>query len=291
MKEIVVISGKGGTGKTSITASFAALAANLVIADCDVDASDMHLITDPETSEKHSFMSGVEAVIDQDKCVGCGKCAELCRFNAISTDSVINRSIVESHFCEGCGVCTLVCPQNCIELRERLCGEWYVSDTRLGTMVHARLGAGGENSGKLVAKVRKEAGVRAKENGSDLIIIDGPPGIACPVIASVTGVDAIVCITEPSLSGLHDLKRVMELSKHFRSKLFIVINRWDINRKLTEKIEEYAGETGAEVLGRVPVDGYVNTAQLHRRSVVEISDSGAAQEIKYIWEKLCQRIL
>ncbi len=291
MKEIAVVSGKGGTGKTSITASFAALSESSVIADCDVDASDMHLVTSPQVVEKTTFRSGFEAVIDAEKCVDCGRCAEACRFDSVFKSSDAETFYVNHTFCEGCGVCSLVCPAEAVKLVDRICGEWYVSDTRFGQMVHAELGAAGENSGRLVGTVRNKAREIADMSDKDLVIIDGPPGIGCPVIATVTGTDALICVTEPTISGLEDLKRLIQLGKHFDTRIYIVVNKWDINPEITRLIEAYGDSVGAEVLGRVPWDGAVTDAQENKQAVVEFRTSGAAKEIKSIWEKLCQKIL
>ena len=232
MKELVVISGKGGTGKTSITASFAVLADRPVIADCDVDASDLHLVLSPQIKECHEFRSGHEAVIRQDDCIGCGECLSHCRFKAVQVSGKPGQRaqfFIDPVSCEGCGVCVRFCPEHAIDFPERLCGEWMISETRCGPMVHARLGTAAENSGKLVSTVRREAKRIAKENNSPLIITDGPPGIGCPVIASVTGASLVLAVTEPTVSGEHDLKRVLSLARHFSIPALVCVNKWDIN--------------------------------------------------------------
>lgn len=288
MKEIVIISGKGGTGKTSITASLAALANNSVFADCDVDAADLHLILSPDIKETHDFISGHIAKIDSAKCTGCGKCDELCRFDAVK--KVGDKFGIGDSLCEGCGVCVHFCPVKAIEFPDRNCGEWFKSDTRHGPMVHAKLGIGAENSGKLVSLVRKEAREIAEKRNSEYLIVDGPPGIGCPVIASLTGSDAVVVITEPTISGKHDYDRVSKLAKHFGISLFMLVNKWDINPKMAKEIEDLASADGAIVLGRVSYDKKVTSAQISGISIVESGDSKAGDEIKDIWTKLTELV-
>ena len=288
MKEIVIISGKGGTGKTSITSSFAALAGNSVFADCDVDAADLHLILAPEVRERHDFISGHIARINTSKCTGCGKCQELCRFDAVKESE--DKFEIEESLCEGCGVCVHFCPVKAIEFPDRNCGEWFISDTRHGPMVHAKLGIGAENSGKLVSLVRKEAREIAEKRDSSYLIVDGPPGIGCPVIASLTGSDAVVVITEPTISGKHDYERVSKLANHFGILLFIIVNKWDINPEMAKAIEEIAAGDGAQVLGRVSYDKKVTSAQISGISIVESGDSRAADEVRDIWTKLIEKV-
>ena len=286
MKELVIISGKGGTGKTSITASFATLAKNAVLADCDVDAADLHLILRPETQQTHPFYSGHKAVVRQPDCVGCGLCQALCRFEAVKEIGGIFR--IDPASCEGCGVCVHFCPAKAIDFPERLCGEWFLSKTRYGTMVHARLGIGAENSGKLVSTVRSQAKQVATAIQADWILVDGPPGTGCPVIASLTGADAVLAVTEPTLSGQHDLLRVLELTRHFQIPAFVCVNKWDINPAMTATIEAAATSVGATVLTRIPYDKSITEAQINGQSVVEYSDGTASQFIQTLWEKLCQ---
>ncbi len=286
MKELVIISGKGGTGKTSITASFATLAKNAVLADCDVDASDLHLILRPEAQQNHPFYSGHEAVVRQPDCVGCGLCSALCRFEAVKETGGTFR--IDPASCEGCGVCVHFCPAKAIDFPERLCGEWFLSKTRYGTMVHARLGIGAENSGKLVSTVRSQAKQVATAIQADWILVDGPPGTGCPVIASLTGADAILAVTEPTLSGQHDLLRVLELTRHFQIPAFVCVNKWDINPAMTATIKAAATSVGATVLTRIPYDKSITEAQINGQSVVEYSDGTASQFIQTLWEKICQ---
>ena len=288
MKELVVISGKGGTGKTSITASFAVLADKPVIADCDVDAADLHLVLSPCVRERHEFYSGHEAVIRQEDCIGCRACLAHCRFNAVKTDgtATMNTSFsIDPVACEGCGVCVRLCPVNAIEFPESLCGEWLISDTRCGTMVHARLGIAAENSGKLVSSVRREARRIAKEEERSILIVDGPPGIGCPVIASLTGASMALIVTEPTVSGEHDLMRVLTLVRHFNMPAAVCVNKWDLNVSMTEKIENKAFEAGASIAGRIRYDRSVTEAQMRALAVVEL-DAPSGDDIRRIWGNL-----
>ena len=287
--ELVVISGKGGTGKTSITASFAALAAGrAVLADCDVDAADLHLVLTPEILERHDFVNGREAVIRADDCNGCGVCADLCRFDALrQVQHPSGKAIytIDPIGCEGCGVCVRFCPSKAIDFPDRLCGEWMLSETRCGPMVHACLYAAAENSGKLVATVRREARRIAEAKDLPLIITDGPPGIGCPVIASLTGASKVLAVTEPTVSGEHDLERVLQLTRFFEVPVAVCVNKWDINPDVTERIERKAENLGAACIGRVRYDKAVTTAQIQRKSVVEIG-SAAGDDIRQIWERM-----
>jgi len=289
MNELVVISGKGGTGKTSIVASFAVLADNAVLADCDVDAADLHLILSPDTKRREEFWSGHEAVIRQDDCTGCGDCLEHCRFEAIlATEGPAGRTRfrVDPVACEGCGACVRFCPEQAIDFPEALCGEWFVSETCCGPMVHAKLGIAAENSGKLVATVRKEAKRIAKEQGRNLVIVDGPPGIGCPVIASVTGASMVLVVTEPTLSGEHDLERVVSLARHFGIPAAVSVNKWDLNAEMAERIEQTARDAGASVVGRVRYDTEVTAAQIRAEAIVERSGSATADEVRSLWDDL-----
>jgi len=287
MKELVIISGKGGTGKTSVTASFAVLAEKAVLADCDVDAADLHLVLKPDVRERHDFRSGHEADIREADCIGCGTCHDLCRFDAVRMHETQDgtRCAVDPVACEGCGVCVRFCPQQAIDFPERLCGEWMVSDTRCGPMVHARLGVAAENSGKLVATVRQEARRIAEEQGRKLVIVDGPPGIGCPVIASLSGAAQVLVVTEPTVSGEHDLARVLKLAAHFGIPAAICVNKWDLNPEMTERIEKQAQTLGATVAGRIRYDRAVTQAQIQERAVVEI-DAPCAEDIRALWAGL-----
>lgn len=287
MKELVIISGKGGTGKTSVTASFAVLAQKAVLADCDVDAADLHLVLKPDVRQRRDFRSGHEAVIREADCVGCGTCRDLCRFDAVRMHETQDgtRCAVDPVACEGCGVCVRFCPQQAIDFPERLCGEWMVSDTRCGPMVHARLGVAAENSGKLVATVRQEARRIAEEQGRKLVIVDGPPGIGCPVIASLSGAAQVLVVTEPTVSGEHDLARVLKLAAHFGIPAAICVNKWDLNPEMTERIEKQARAVGATVAGRIRYDRAVTQAQIQERAVVE-TDALCAEDIRTLWASL-----
>ena len=287
-KELVVISGKGGTGKTSIVASFAALAEKVVLADCDVDAADLHLVLEPRIVRRESFSGGQRARIKSGHCAACGKCEEICRFDAIYFDGPGNGKVdktfrIDPIACEGCGVCAWFCAERAIEFAPAVNGEWYVSDTRQGPMVHAKLGIAEENSGKLVSIVRKEAGAIARQRRLDLVLIDGSPGIGCPVIASITGADLVLIVTEPTLSGLHDLGRVADVARHFGIPGMVCVNKWDLNPDIAAGIEHQAGEHGLAVAGRVRYDGAVTEAQIRKQSVVEYQRNGCAEDIRSVW--------
>jgi len=288
VRELVIVSGKGGTGKTSVTASFAALADRPVVADCDVDASDLHLVLSPQVVERSEFRSGHQAVIRQADCSGCGECLQNCRFDAVRREGTAGGEPafhVDAAACEGCGVCVRYCPENAIDFPERFCGEWMISETRCGPMVHARLGVAAENSGKLVSTVRREARRIALEQGRSTVLVDGPPGIGCPVIASVTGASLALVVTEPTLSGEHDLQRVLALTRHFEMPAAVCVNKWDINAEMTARIETVAVAGGAWIAGRVRYDPGVTAAQLQARAVVE-SGGPAAEDIEDLWSKV-----
>ena len=291
MKELVVISGKGGTGKTSIVGAFAALAEGSVTADCDVDAADLHLLLEPEIERREPFRSGRRASVIPEQCTACGRCASLCRFDAIRFDGPGHRRAAKTYRidpigCEGCGVCSWNCPDNAIVMQEPVVGEWYVSRTRFGPMVHAKLGIAEENSGKLVALVRKEARLLAEKENLDLLLVDGSPGIGCPVIASITAADFVLVVTEPTLSGLHDLERVRELTRHFGIATAVCINKYDLNKEIAAKIEAIAQDQEAPVLGKVRYDPAFTQAQIKRLTVVEYTDSGVAEDIKALWQRV-----
>jgi MinD superfamily P-loop ATPase len=292
MKEIVIISGKGGTGKTSVCASFAALASKkqkIVFTDCDVDAADLHLIFSPEVRRTEGFISGHEAHIDIAQCAQCGKCTTLCKFDAIVYTQKRGYS-VEPSSCEGCGVCVKFCPSHAISFNKRNCGEWYVFGTRFGTLVHAQLDAHAENSGKLVTVVRKEASRIAAEQNAVFIITDGPPGTGCPVIASITGAHAVVAVTEPTLSGKHDLERVMELTRHFHVPMYVCVNKWDINPEISAQIQRSCKKNNAEYIGKISFSRSVTAAQIQGMSVIEYSNNKTAKEIKVIWKRLLRKM-
>ncbi len=288
VRELVVISGKGGTGKTSIVASFFALAQQAAVADCDVDAADLHLVLDPVVRRCWPFSGGATAVINADRCNDCGVCAERCRFDAIRVpdDRSIIRREVDPISCEGCGVCADVCPEDAVALLPAESGEWFVSDTRFGPLVHARLGIAQENSGKLVSLVRREAKALCLSNRRSLLICDGSPGIGCPVIASIAGAHMVLIVTEPTLSGLHDLVRVAELCRQFHVDTRVCINKADLNPELSDRIDVEAARLGIPVLGRIRYDESVTAAQVRRMAVVENGDSPAAMDIRGVWARV-----
>jgi len=282
MRQITVLSGKGGTGKTTITASFAVLAKKAVVADCDVDAPDLHMLLHPEIIETQEFKGSKLAVINEARCIKCGLCREKCKFNAVTESFAI-----DSFSCEGCGVCAIVCPTNAIALTERVSGHAYISKTKYGFMAHAMLSPSESNSGKLVTLVRQNAKILAEREHCNFIIIDGPPGIGCPVIASVTGVDAGLVVTEPTMSGIHDLKRALQLLEHFNVQPFVCVNTYDINKDNAEKIESFCKENGINVIGKIPFNPIVTEAMVNGKTIIEYSPrSAVAKEIEGIWEKL-----
>jgi len=281
MKQIVILSGKGGTGKTVLTASFAALARNAVFADCDVDAADLHLLLKPEIKETHQFQSGKKAKIDKKLCTECGDCIEVCRFASISSDF-----IVDSISCEGCAVCSYICPARAIEMEDNISGEWFISETKYGPLVHAKLGIAEENSGKLVSLVRQNAKKIAEERNLDYVIIDGPPGIGCPVIASLSGVDLALIITEPTLSGIHDMERVAELARHFGVLAKVVINKYDINLKNSAEIKKICEAQNIETLGELPFSEQVIQSLVKGSPIVEFCNDGIAKDIINLWNKI-----
>jgi MinD superfamily P-loop ATPase len=282
MKQITVLSGKGGTGKTTITASFAVLAKNVVVADCDVDAPDLHMLLHPEIIKTQEFRGSKLAVIDKTKCVECSVCREKCRFDAITEDFT-----VDSISCEGCGVCTITCPVNAITLTERISGHAYMSKTKYGFMAHAMLSPSESNSGKLVTLVRQNAKILTEKENSDLIIIDGPPGIGCPVIASVTGIDAGLVVTEPTMSGIHDLERALQLLKHFNVQPFVCVNVYDINKDNAEKIVGFCEENRIKTVGKITFNPIITEAMVNGKPIVEYApESDVAKEIERIWENI-----
>jgi len=296
MKELVVISGKGGTGKTSIVASFAALAEKAVLADCDVDAADLHLLLEPKIRHRENFSGGKQAQIKNDRCTACGKCKELCRFDAVYFDGPGNDRVAKTFridpiACEGCGVCAWFCPEKAIEFGPVVNGEWFISDTRFGPLVHARLGIAEENSGKLVSTVRTEARKLANAQGRDLVIVDGSPGIGCPVIASITGASLVLIVTEPTLSGKHDMERVTDLTRHFEIPTMVCINKWDLNPQIADEIESLTGKQNIRVAGRVRYDRAVTDAQIQKVSIVEHQQDGCAADVRDVWNQVHQLLV
>ena len=279
MKELVILSGKGGTGKTSLTASFAVLASGCLLCDADVDAADLHLLMQPDIKQRTDFQGGGVAVIDPQRCTGCGTCVDMCRWSAIGPEF-----IVDEIACEGCGVCVDFCPEQAIDFPTKTCGQWFISDTRYGPMVHARLGIAEENSGKLVALVRQQAKRLAEEKGIDLIITDGPPGVGCPVIASVGGATSTLIVTEPTVSGIHDMSRAIELCRHFKVPVMVCINKFDINLDNSAKIEQMARDAGLPVVGRIPFDPNFTRAMVQGKTLIEFDGHGpAAESIRRVW--------
>lgn len=280
MKQVTVLSGKGGTGKTTVASSFAVLARNPVIVDCDVDAANLHLLLHPEVKTRQKFYTK-KAEIDRGKCIECGQCEKECRFGAISEFKV------DPILCEGCGVCKFICPVEAVRLSEQISGYAYTSETRFGPMCHAKLLPGESNSGKLVALVRENAKKVAEERGLNLILIDGAPGIGCPVIASVTGIDLGILVTEPTMSGLHDMERAMRLLDHFKVPALVCINKYDLNREKAEEIAEFCKDRGVEVVARIPFDRAVTDAMVVGKTIIEYSaENSVSREMRRMWERV-----
>jgi MinD superfamily P-loop ATPase len=284
MQEIVVLSGKGGTGKTVVLASFAALCESKVLCDCDVDAADLHLLLRPAVQETHEFWGRPVASIDPDACNRCGICLELCRFDAIRDFRI------DPFACEGCGLCREVCPEEAVTMRDDLAGHWYVSDTPHGPLVHARLGPGKENSGELVAVVRRHARKMAREQGAKYILSDGPPGIGCPVISSLSNASLALIVSEPSLSGIHDLERVLAVCRHFGVTPLVCINKHDLDGEGTRRIEDYCCRTKVDVAAKIPFDQAVTEAVVQGVPIVEYSDGPVARCIAQLWRDLARRL-
>ena len=286
MKELVILSGKGGTGKTSLIAGFASLAKNKVLCDADVDAADLHLIMDPKIGQRHEFQSGSTAIINSDKCTNCGLCRDLCRWNAISEDFE-----VDSIACEGCGVCVYFCPEEAIDFPQNTCGEWYLSETRFGPMAHARLGIAEENSGKLVTLVRQQGKKLAEENSLDLILTDGPPGVGCPVIASLGGASAVLIVAEPTVSGKHDMSRVAQLATFFKVPAMLCVNKFDLNLEQTQAIENLAKDDNVTVLARIPFDPVFTKSMVQGKTIFEYDGSSeAARSVRQVWEQVSKQL-
>lgn len=280
MKQVVVLSGKGGTGKTTLSSGFAALADRVVAVDADVDASNMHILLGASDIQEFEFTGKTVADIDLDQCTECGLCLDVCRFNAISADFV-----VDPVDCEGCDACRLICPVDAVEMVERVSGTWRKARLKNGWLVDASLLPGGENTGKLVDKVRHEGTEIAQGNGVDLVVIDGPPGIGCPVISSITGTDLVVAVVEPTVSAVHDLKRLLELAGHFRVPVAAVINRFDIAPQASAELEKYLGKQGVTVVGHIPFDENIYKALERAMPAVELAGPGA-EAIVNAWEKV-----
>jgi MinD superfamily P-loop ATPase len=284
MKELVVVSGKGGTGKTSVVASFAVLERSKVMADCDVDASNLHLVLAPKVQRSETYLGGKVAVIDSERCSRCWRCADVCRFGALTGRRTGAPEVAPLH-CEGCGACSIVCPEDAIGLRDVETGEWYVSETRAGPLVHATLGAGRENSGRLVTVVRSQAAILGTRRSLALSLIDGPPGIGCPVIASLTGADLALAVTEPSAAGLHDLERAVGLARKLGVRVAVAVNKWDLSDAVTAETENWCRERGIPVAGRIPYDDAVTRAQVRGSSVVEDDTGPASTAMRELWHE------
>ncbi len=285
MKQLAILSGKGGTGKTILSAAIATLAQNKVMADCDVDAANLYLLLQPEIEETHPFTGGKKAHIDVENCIRCRECADICCFDAI-TENKDGEIIIDPIACEGCGVCSHVCPADAIKMEEAISGEWYVSKTKYGPFVHARLGIGEENSGKLVSEVRRNAKEIAEQNDLDFVIIDGPPGIGCPVISSLSGTDLALVVTEPTLTAIHDMERVVQTARHFQTQTACCINKYDINRQNSKQIENWCEKNSIPLLGKIPFDEAVTESMVQGIPLTEYTNNSATEEIRLVWQNL-----
>ena len=283
MKSVLFLSGKGGTGKTSLAGAFAYLMDNKVLSDCDVDAANLHLLLDPRIEEEGEFQGSKVAVKDDQRCINCGECERVCRFHAI--DENFN---IDPYLCEGCGACAYVCPTDAITLVPQVSGRWYTAHTRLGPLASAELYPGEETSGKLVTLVKQKAYALAKESEAEWLLIDGSPGIGCPVIASVSGASAVILVTEPSLSGLHDLERILQVVRHFRIPAYLVINKYDLNEEISAQIEEFAQENELPLLGRIPYDPKVPGMMIQGKSAVEDAESAAGKAMREIYSRFME---
>lgn len=289
MKQITIISGKGGTGKTVFSAALAALVESKVMVDGDVDAANLYLILKPEVEEDGLYSGGQKAFINSDLCTGCGLCIPVCRFSAIEPTED-GKMKIEPISCEGCGLCSYVCPAQAISMKDNFSGRWFVSSTQYGPFVHARLGAGEENSGKLVTEIRKKARLIAETHGLEYIILDGPPGIGCPVIASLSAVDLAVVVTEPSISGIHDMERVVQVTRHFGIKVACVVNKFDLSEKLSAEAERWCQENSVPVVARIPFSEAVVDSVIKGLPVTQAEDQTVAAEIRKAWQHIVNLI-
>lgn len=287
MKQLVILSGKGGTGKTSVAASLAHLASQesgVVMADADVDASNLELLLSPTRMAEHAFVSGKLARIDQEVCTVCGRCAEVCRFDAVSNEGETYR--IDPISCEGCAACFYECPVEAIVLQDRESGRWFQSRTRFGMLFHAHLYAGQENSGKLVTMVKQQANLWGTDHGADYIIIDGPPGIGCPVIATCAGTQMALLVVEPTVAGVHDLERILATTEHFRVPAAVLVNKFDINMQHTERIIEFCAESDVPVVGRLPFDVAVTEAMVQGLPITEADDGQVSRALVQVWDRI-----
>ena len=294
MKQLVILSGKGGTGKTTVAAALAHLASqelSIVLADADVDAANLELVLDPTKQEVQDFAGGKLAVIDPEKCIACGTCYDVCRFEAIVPGPGTEPYRVDSLACEGCAACFYQCPEEAIRMEEQRDGQWFRSDTRFGPLFHAHLFAGQENSGKLVTLVRQQARLLAQDTGAALVVVDGPPGIGCPVISACTGVDLALHVVEPTISGVHDLERVMATTDHFGVPSLVVINKADLNPARADEIAAFCAERGAELVGYIPYDTIVTEAMVRGLPVTAYTDGAVTEALGEIWKRLKDKLL
>lgn len=284
IRQLLIISGKGGTGKTSISAAFATLARNAVYADCDVDAANLHLVLSPMVIETHPFQGLPRAYIRRDMCNTCGQCEFACRFDAI------HEYRVDPLSCEGCGVCIRICPVGAIETEDRQAGYVYVSQTPYGSLVHAELKPGEENSGRLVAEVRRRAMELAKKQHAHLILMDGPPGIGCPVMSSLTGVDVALLVAEPTVSGWHDLSRALALTRHFGIDAVVCINKADLHEQKSREMKWRCIEQGVTVAGTIPFDPHM-AKTLAEGMPITLTESCGTIAVRNLWQELEHRLL
>jgi MinD superfamily P-loop ATPase len=280
VKQLAIVSGKGGTGKTTIAAAFAALAKDKVMVDCDVDAADLHVLLKPKLLSQEEYFGGRSPYVDQEKCTQCSLCTGICCFHAIDD------GIVDFLACEGCGFCSHICPEKAIAMKEAFSGDWFVSETAYGPFIHARLGIGEENSGKLVTVVRKRATEVAQEMGLKLVLIDGPPGIGCPVAASLTGVNLVLAITEPTLSGIHDLERILSLAEHFKIPSVVCVNKFDINLENTDQITSYCEKNGSKVIAGIPYEPKVVEALVKRKTIMDYPCNEVQGIVHRMWGEI-----
>jgi len=292
MRQIVILSGKGGTGKTTVAAAFAHLAsqeAAIVMADADVDAANLELVLAPTVLESHEFVGGKVAHIDPERCVACGTCMEVCRFEAVHPPEEVpfrSHYSIDPIACEGCAACYYQCPEGAIRMEERVSGRWFRSETRFGPLFHAHLFAAEENSGKLVTEVKQAARQLALDQGAEYLIVDGPPGIGCPVIAASAGADLALLVVEPTVSGVHDLERALSTTEHFKVPSLVCINKYDINPTRTREIEDFCARRGVEVIARIPFDTVVTEAMVQGRVVTEYTDGTVSAELRRAWEQV-----